>query len=104
MYYVERDSEHLREVCKKGNRSWTIGSLSYDLDKGEQFKIRPGTSISASVHTYPFNQISLRVFAAQKDKELNGLPLIYVHKLLVDTEDNKPSWHGSSISNGLASY
>ncbi|EWZ99528.1 hypothetical protein AU210_006935 [Fusarium oxysporum f. sp. radicis-cucumerinum] len=47
VYYVAKGTNFIRELCKTGDGDWFVGALSA---KGETFKIRRGTSISASVH------------------------------------------------------
>ncbi|KAF5673945.1 hypothetical protein FDENT_10160 [Fusarium denticulatum] len=101
VYYVEKGSEHLREVCKTGNSPWFIGSLSYYKNRGDKFPIRPGTSISASVYVPPSGRYSLRVFAADDNK---NEPNVHVHKFKRDPDDGTERWTGEPITEGVAQY
>ncbi|EEU43784.1 uncharacterized protein NECHADRAFT_82925 [Fusarium vanettenii 77-13-4] len=105
VYYVDKETEYLREVCKTGNGGWYIGALSYDDDKSNKYKIRPGTSISASVHEYGTNNYNLRVFAAE-DGEVNkkGLPQISVFKFTHDESESASTWQGVYITNTVTEY
>ncbi|KAM6520099.1 hypothetical protein FALCPG4_013651 [Fusarium falciforme] len=110
VYYVN-ENEHLREVCKTGDGDWYIGALGF---KGNTIKIRPNTSISASVHAYSPSHsspshsspshYSLRVFAAE-DNQINHrkLPQISVFRYVVN-ESSESTWQGDHITNDIESY
>ncbi|KAL5627038.1 hypothetical protein ACKRZS_013882 [Fusarium odoratissimum] len=103
VYYVGKDKNLLRELCKTGDGGWYVGSLSV---KGNKYKVTPGTSISASVHTYqPGNSYNLRVFAAE-DGEVNDkdLPQISVFKFLHDESGKAASWQGDYITEAIERY
>ncbi|EWG44671.1 hypothetical protein FVEG_05675 [Fusarium verticillioides 7600] len=107
VYYVDAENDHLREVCKTGNSGWFIGSLSFD-DDNNKYKIRPNTSISASVHKYVINNrdnFNLRVFAAE-DGETNkkGLPQISIFKFNHDETPQRPAWQGVYITSTINEY
>ncbi|KAI7765261.1 hypothetical protein LZL87_009790 [Fusarium oxysporum] len=101
VYYVEKGSEHLREVCKTGNDPWFIGSLSYYKNRSDKFPIRPGTSISASVYAPPSGRYSLRVFAADDNK---NDPNVHVHKFKRDPDNGKERWSGEPITEAITQY
>ncbi|KAI5459233.1 hypothetical protein BGZ63DRAFT_491323 [Mariannaea sp. PMI_226] len=105
VYYVDKDTENLREVCKTGNSGWYIGALSYNDDISNKYKVRPNTSISASVHEYGTNNYNLRVFAAE-DGEINkkGLPQISVFKFNHDETETVSTWQGVYITNTITEY
>lgn len=107
VYYVDKDTEHLREVCRSGDAGWYIGALSYNDDASNKYKVRPNTSISASVHQYGTDgkKFNLRVFAAE-DGEVNkkGLPQISVFKFLHDESETTQSWQGVYITNLVTEY
>ncbi|EWY97526.1 hypothetical protein FOYG_02357 [Fusarium oxysporum NRRL 32931] len=101
VYYVEKGTKHLREVCKTGNNPWFIGSLSYYKNRSDKFPVRPDTSISASVYAPPSGRYSLRVFAAADNK---NAPSIHVHKFKRDPDNGKERWSGEPITEGIAQY
>ncbi|KAJ3528732.1 hypothetical protein NM208_g10075 [Fusarium decemcellulare] len=105
VYYVDKDTEYLREVCKSGNSGWYIGALSYNDEKSNKYKVRPNTSISASVHEYGTNNYNLRVFAAE-DGEVNkkGLAQISVYKFTHDESETASTWQGVYITNTVTEY
>ncbi|KAF5705053.1 hypothetical protein FGLOB1_8193 [Fusarium globosum] len=102
-YYFERKDNHLRELCKSGDGDWFVGSLSVTV---ENFKIRAGTSNSASVHAdQSGNNYELRVFAAEEGKvNLNGIPQIAVIKYARNGLSDTPVWDSSYITEKIKRY
>ncbi|KAG5801637.1 hypothetical protein H9Q74_012945 [Fusarium xylarioides] len=104
VYYVSKGDEVLREVCKTGDGEWTAGALSLD---GNSWDVRPGTSISASVHYYKNqNNYNLRVFASKPDPKNIGPPRISVFKFWKDYSDpsSTPTWQGNPITDANTKY
>ncbi|KAJ4141766.1 hypothetical protein NW768_000983 [Fusarium equiseti] len=105
VYYVDKENEHLREVCRTGNSGWYIGALSFDDDRSNKYEIRPNTSISASVHEYGPNNFNLRVFAAEAgETNKKGLHQISVFKFNRDESNKAASWQGTYITNAITGY
>jgi hypothetical protein len=101
VYYVSKGDEFVREVCKTGDGDWTVGTL---LVKGNTYQVRPGTSISASVHYYKDkNDYNLRVFASKEGTNNKGVSQISAFKFMSD-ESGIKSWQGNFITEAVARY
>ncbi|KAF5577659.1 hypothetical protein FPCIR_11985 [Fusarium pseudocircinatum] len=104
VYYVAKGTENIREVCKTGNGAWYMGSLSA---KGNLFKIRGDTSISASVHNdRETGKYDIRVFAAEEGKiNDKGLPQISVFQYVrIGNAKKAPIWTNSYITEAIEIY
>ncbi|KAJ4044308.1 hypothetical protein NW756_004640 [Fusarium oxysporum] len=104
VYYVARESNFIRELCKTGDGNWYVGSLSA---RGKTYRVSPGTSISASVHAEQNgNRYDLRVFASEDGNvNVKGLPQISVFKYLRTGNSAKPpTWNNSYITEEVEKY
>jgi hypothetical protein len=103
VYYIAKGTNFIRELCKTGDGDWFVGALSA---KGETFKIRGGTSISASVHAEQYgNKYDLRVFVSEEGKvNVNDLPQIAVLKYIRNGVSDNTVWDSSYITEKVKRY
>ncbi|KAF5234786.1 hypothetical protein FANTH_11975 [Fusarium anthophilum] len=103
VYYVDSKTNDIREVCKTGDRKWEVGSLS---TQGENFPVRAGTSISASVHAADDGcEYELRVFAAPEGKvNTNRVPQISLLRYVVKKKSTATEWKANYITENITEY
>ncbi len=98
MYYADVD-RNLKELCKAGEGSWSVG----DCGRDENWKLAANSSISASVQRTN-NDLVLKVFAVRDGNvNDNGMPQTSCFYIHLD-RDLTGTWAPRNITKNIPSY